>query len=73
MKTLEIVAKDMNKVEEVAAQYGCSIKSKKLISKCHLVVLEGTTDSLMDFNDEFFLNNEELHNNYMKEILAQVK
>lgn len=71
MKTLEIVVKDINKAEEVAAMYGCKVLSKKLISVCHLVVLEGTIDSLMDFNDEFFFNNKDLYNNYMKEILSK--
>lgn len=70
MKTLEIVAKDIKKLNEVAALYGCKVLSQKLISKCHLVVLEGTNDSLMDFNDEFFVNNKELHLNYQNEILG---
>ncbi|QYN80686.1 hypothetical protein [Kosakonia phage Kc304] len=67
---LEIVAKDMVKMNEAAVQYGCEVVSAKLISKCHLVVLEGTKDALMDFNDEFFFKNRDLHQNYMNEILS---
>lgn len=70
MKTLEIVVKDLNRMNEAATQYNVEVVSSKLISKCHLVVLKGSKDSLMNLNDEIFFSNRDLHVNYMKEILA---
>lgn len=70
MKTLEIVANDLNKVQEVAGQYGVVVLSTKLISKCHLVKLEGTQYALWDFVDEFYINKPDLAASYTQEILA---
>ena len=71
MKTLEIVVKNVELAREIAAQVKAEIVSEKLISKCTLIVLKGSFDQLMDFNDEmFFETNPCAHKEYLKEIMA---
>ena len=72
MKTLklEVVVKNVELAREIAAKSKVTIVSEKLISVCTLMVLEGDFDSLIDFNDDFFEANRELHANYFKEIMA---
>ncbi|YP_010844149.1 hypothetical protein PP427_gp293 [Salmonella phage KM16] len=71
MKTLEIVVKNAELARAIAAHVKVEIVSEKLISKCTLIVLKGSFDKLMDFNDEmFFETNPAVHANYLKEIMA---
>ena len=73
MKTLklEVVVKNVELAREIAAKSKVTIVSEKLIRVCTLMVLEGDFDSLIDFNDDFFFeDNSELHANYFKEIMA---
>lgn len=70
MKTLEIVVKNAIKAREIAENVGVEIVSEKLISVCTLMILKGSFDALMNFNDEmFFKSNQPLHNEYLKELI----
>lgn len=71
MKTLEIVVKNIAQAKAVAQEYKVEIISEKQISEKHYIILEGTSDALIDFVDEFFLNSS-VRPYYINEILALV-
>ena len=71
MKTLEIVVKNIAQAKAVAQEYKVEITSEKKISEKHYIVLEGTSDALIDFVDEFFLNSS-VRPYYINEILELV-
>ncbi|AVR55284.1 hypothetical protein PSH1140_079 [Enterobacter phage myPSH1140] len=68
MKTLEIVVKNIAQAKAVAQEYKVEITSEKQISEKYYIVLEGTSDALIDFVDEFFLNSP-VRPYYINEIL----
>jgi hypothetical protein len=68
MKTLEIVVKNITQAKAVAQEYKVEITSEKQISEKYYIVLEGTSDALIDFVDEFFLNSS-VRPYYINEIL----
>lgn len=68
MKTLEIVVKNIAQAKAVAQEYKVEIISEKQISEKHYIILEGTSDALIDFVDEFFLNSS-VRPYYINEIL----
>ncbi|UKH49492.1 hypothetical protein [Enterobacter phage vB-EclM_KMB17] len=68
MKTLEIVVKNIAQAKAVAQEYKVEITSEKQISEKYYIVLEGTSDALIDFVDEFFLNSS-VRPYYINEIL----
>lgn len=70
MKSLEIVVKDIAKAKEVAKAYGVEIISHKEISVKHYITLAASSDSLVDFVDEFFLNSA-VRPYYIDEILSK--
>lgn len=49
MKTLEIVVKNIAQAKAVAQEYKVEITSEKQISEKYYIVLEGTSDALIDF------------------------
>ena len=71
MKTLEIVVKNIAQAKAVAQEYKVEITSEKQISEKYYIVLEGTSDALIDFVDEFFLNSS-VRPYYINEILELV-
>ena len=68
MKTLEIVVKNIAQAKAVAQEYKVELTSEKQISEKYYIVLEGTSDALIDFVDEFFLNSS-VRPYYINEIL----
>ena len=68
MKTLEIVVKNIAQAKAVAQEDKVEITSEKQISEKYYIVLEGTSDALIDFVDEFFLNSS-VRPYYINEIL----
>ncbi|WFG78525.1 hypothetical protein VIPECLOM01_00093 [Enterobacter phage vB_VIPECLOM01] len=68
MKTLEIVVKNIAQAKAVAQEYKVEITSEKQISEKYYIVLEGASDALIDFVDEFFLNSS-VRPYYINEIL----
>ncbi|AHI60999.1 hypothetical protein CG98_gp096 [Enterobacter phage PG7] len=68
MKTLQIVVKNIAQAKAVAQEYRVEITSEKQISEKYYIVLEGTSDALIDFVDEFFLNSS-VRPYYINEIL----
>lgn len=68
MKTLQIVVKNIAQAKAVAQEYKVEITSEKQISEKYYIVLEGTSDALIDFVDEFFLNSS-VRPYYINEIL----
>ena len=68
MKTLEIVVKNIAQAKAVAQEYKVEITSEKQISEKYYIVLEGTSDALIDFVDECFLNSS-VRPYYINEIL----
>ncbi|ULA52325.1 hypothetical protein [Enterobacter phage vB-EclM_KMB19] len=72
MKTLQIVVNNVAKAEEVARQYNVKFEALmvgEVFSK--LANISGTTDELIDFVDEFFLNSS-VRPYYINEILELV-
>lgn len=72
MKTLQIVVNNVAKAEEVARQYNVKFEALmvgEVFSK--LANISGTTDELIDFVDEFFLNSK-VRPYYVNEILALI-
>jgi predicted O-methyltransferase YrrM len=69
MKTLEIVVNNAVRAEEVVNKYDVKLKVK-MIGEVHskLATITGTSDNLIDFIDEFYLNSK-VHPYYINEIL----
>lgn len=70
MKTLEIVVNNPVRAQEVANQYGVELEMK-MIGEAYakLAVIKGSSDNLIDFVDEFFLNSK-VRPYYINEILS---
>ncbi|QQG32301.1 hypothetical protein CkP1_0100 [Citrobacter phage CkP1] len=72
MKTLEIVVNNVIKAQKVASQYNVELEIK-MVGEAYskLATISGTTDELIDFVDEFFLDSK-VRPYYINEILALV-
>lgn len=70
MKTLEIVVNNPVRAQEVANQY-CVELEMKMVGEAYakLAVIKGSSDSLIDFIDEFYLNSK-VRPYYINEILS---
>lgn len=70
MKTLEIVINNVMNAQTVADFYNVKLEVK-MVGEVHskLATITGTTDALIDFVDEFYLNSK-VRPYYINEILA---
>lgn len=69
MKTLEIVVNNVIRAEEVASQYNVKLEMK-MIGEAYskLATITGSSDNLINFVDEFYLNSK-VRPFYINEIL----
>lgn len=72
MKTLEIVVNNVDYAQKVASQYNVELEIK-MIGEAYSkrATITGTTDSLIDFVDEFYLDSK-VRPYYINEILELV-
>lgn len=69
--TLEIVVNDLNKAVKVAEQYNVEFEPITVGEAfAKLAIIRGTSDALIDFVDEFFLNSK-IRPYYINEILTK--
>lgn len=71
MKTLEIVVNNVTRAMEVAKTYGVELEMK-MVGEAYskLAVIKGSSDSLIDFVDEFYLGSK-VRPFYIEEILSK--